>query len=127
MQSEIPQSSGATDSRNDGTARLSDAELICEWMERRPAPNTHGGTHRSSGNWWYWGGEWEPRKLTLDALHEVEARLTDEQISEYDALLRAELDGEIGVDAYTWHAETGVKTAALAAVLRKEVETTHAE
>jgi hypothetical protein len=101
---------------------LSDQEVICAFMEPRPEPNTHGGTHRSARGWWFWSGTWEPRTLTLDALWEVEEKLKQRPRGqraayyEHQGLLSEATDGE------SWHATPAQKIAALASVLRPLVE-----
>ena len=66
---------------------MTDEEVICMWME----PNADS---RSDNDFEWWGQSWKkgertlfPRKLDLDALHEVEGRLTDEQWKFYDQQL----------------------------------------
>lgn len=100
--------------------KLSDAEVICEFMEpRRPW----------EGPWWKIRGPWDdvatpdnsrhvPRTLTLNECHEVEGWLTDEQWRAYrNAILRgADMMGPWMVRLI--HATAEQKTAALASVLR---------
>lgn len=74
-------------------------EILCEFMEGRDPRNAVSvkrGTKVldiDSLHWWIarWrAGNWEfaPRTLDLDALHEIEERLTDEQwIAYVDALI----------------------------------------
>lgn len=102
------------------TGQPTDMEVICAFMEKRPGPNEHGGTGWSGGRWWYWSRSWMPRELTLDAIHEVEERLSGEQRLVY--LLEISRNGtpETGY----WrriHATAATKIKALAAVLRTQV------
>ena len=87
---------------------MTDEEVICQWMEQfyhfpeNPAPRW---IHRQD--------------LTLDALHEVEARLTDAQWRKYlEALVPRSLSGwtELKDAAY---ADAPTRIKALAAVLRE--------
>ena len=69
-----------------------------------------------------------PRLHTLDALHEVEARLTDSQWALYAHALCSGYDyDDIGLMLYRdWiHATAEKKIKALAAVLRPVVEAAH--
>lgn len=97
---------------------LTDAEVICSWMEARPGPNT---IHILRGaDWWlWWGGEWTPIDLGLDQLHEVEARLSDEQWDAYEE----SFDRVIlwGMKRSLLHADAPAKIRALAATLRSRV------
>lgn len=117
--------------------RLTDEEVICEFMEAKPEAFLATGSqaHPSVGGWWRSDfrftspspndGEyyWKPRKLTLDALHEVEARLTDEHWKEY--CWRFQRGGMC-----SWwenqrdflHASAEQKIKALASILRPIVE-----
>jgi hypothetical protein len=123
--------------------RLSDAEIICAWMEPKPPTGMQSGlyAHRWSPNrvWWHtysasrqtepvetpWVvNEWEPRPMNLDALWKVEERLTDCQMSTYErelnhAVLHAKPRPRCW---YIWHADKPARIKALAAVLRAVVE-----
>jgi hypothetical protein len=115
---------------------VTDQEVICEWME--PKPTERPGVHGANELWWRWGWRyvgpslpqqqtpveycWLPRKLTLDALWEVEERLTkmggwwDTYVWKLtDSILDDQPPSVI-------HASAGRKTAAIAAVLRPLVE-----
>ncbi len=106
-----------------------EAELICAFMEPKP---TVRNPHGDNEVWWQWGWRftgpslpqqetshedcWLPRKLTLDALREVEARLTYEQQWSYIEALR-----DKQVTAPTWwylHASAEQKIKALSSVIR---------
>ncbi len=111
---------------------LSDAEVICAFMEPRPdaPPNQHGANEL----WWRWGWRsvgpslpqqqppheycWLPRRITLDAIHEVEERLTDRQWTTYQN--RLEIDGPAEWQRQKrWvHVSAEHKIRSLAAVLR---------
>lgn len=109
---------------------LSDAEIVCEFMEPRPIDRWGGNPWR----WWTWLGlcphhmhcDGHPTSavLTLDRLHEVEARLTDEQWMKYtDSLvlrLREDMDGPRTLI----HLSADQKIKALASVLRSEEKPT---
>lgn len=98
---------------------MTDKEFICQFMETKPDPNTHGGTCRSPKGWWFWYGKWETTKLTLDALWEVEERLTDEQWQEYDAELGGSTTSVLSPNFGMIHATAEQKIKALASVLRE--------
>ena len=89
------------------TKVMSDAEVLCAFMEPRPPVIERGlpgfvadnqWTHR----WWNWytrGGQHIPRELDLGALHEIESKLTDEHWDEYvDALNRTATGIPYGVN-----------------------------
>jgi hypothetical protein len=113
----------------------SDEEIICAWMEPRP---TKSPLRRDelSRHWWQWNrfdAAWGPRYLTLDALWEVEERLTDEQRLDYrESLVAPHRDsGERGLPLVMlyWvllHATPEQKIRALAQVLRSGVENPNA-
>ncbi len=115
---------------------MSDEEIICGWMEPNPYSRTR--SRDSEGGWWRligWyrkTGTWHPRMdWTLDALHLVEKRLTDEQWFAYCAEFAvANLPEPTSNPGYketvAWdrahlHADAKQKIKALAAVLRVEV------
>lgn len=96
---------------------MTDAEVICAFMESRPPANT---IHVQRGaDWWlWWGGEWTPIDLTLDALWKVEERLrlgSQEERRSYRNF------GRSIPAAQKWHATPEQKIAALAVVLRAEI------
>ncbi len=67
---------------------MTNEEIICEWMERKPTPmDGWRAAHLvKKAQWWLsWQDNWEPIPLTLDRLREVEKRLTDEQWDRYRA------------------------------------------
>jgi len=112
---------------------LSDAEVICTWMEPKPKfPDVFGDVRISAGGWWKWrspraGARWpgktgpnESKVDSLDALHEVEARLTDEQWQKYAGLMMD--PAGIKHTHFLLHATAEQKISALAAVLRPEME-----
>lgn len=106
--------------------KLTDAEVICGWME--PKPVRIWPQDIPDGHWWsaLWstgtGWSWIPATLDLDALHEVEARLSEDEWWIYLGELHVATKG---VAAYAYrhliHATAAQKIAALAAVLRREV------
>lgn len=109
---EVPRGDGATQGK-------SDEEVICEWMEPgREIP----------GNWMQyigWGRGWRPCTLTLDRLHEVEARLTDEQWKPYIMkLLPWQSLNKLYVEQLfcLLHATAEQKIKALAAVIQSEMK-----
>ena len=64
---------------------MTDEELICSLMEPKPAHWAEPGT---ATEWWVRTElGWMPYPLTLDALREVEERLTDEQWQRYAVTL----------------------------------------
>lgn len=98
---------------------MNDACLICEWME--PRPNLRAGECAGlPGQWWKRRGitnEVKPMPLTLDALWEVEERLTGAQVEAYlMALVGCTTD--IAVIARAVHATAEQKIKALADVIR---------
>jgi hypothetical protein len=114
---------------------MTDQEVICTWME--PKPTAAASSTVSAGAWWnrYAGvqrsgpawvltpfsGPWEPCPLTLDALWEVEERLTPEQQGQYTTALLAIIAVPFRC-GWTWHATPEQKIKALASVLRPLVE-----
>lgn len=98
---------------------FSDAEVICRFMCAKPEV---GAAH--SLGWWVWNfreADWQPRTLDLDALWEVEQKLTHgEQINTYIAeLLYMTMAPDTG--RYDWrliHANVAQKQSALANVIR---------
>jgi hypothetical protein len=93
---------------------MTDAEILCQFMEPKP-PECDLRTFERL--WWTveGGARWSPRNLTLDAIWEIEERLTKEQWGRYQMLFphrRRE----------TLHADAPTRIRALAAVLRPVVE-----
>lgn len=105
---------------------MSDEEIICTWME----PPT---TARFPERWWYAiGSKRQPCTLDLDALHEVEARLTYHQLLQYQQLLLNQQIFMLMQVNYEdlWrllHASAADKIKALATVLRPIVEAAQKE
>jgi len=109
---------------------LSDAEVICMWMEPRPKDGSGSKVATPESRWWVYSYEvrvhifhwkWHPNTLDLDALHEVEAKLSDEQQWAYIEALRGKYNMP------TWHfvhASAEQKIKALAITLREEVKKT---
>ena len=90
-----------------------DAEVIRRWMQGcYPWP--------AEGHLRYW---WTVDPLTLDALHEVEARLTDEQwkryVPRFDAYSTMPSSNWFTLSKPFLHATAEQKIAALAAVIRE--------
>jgi hypothetical protein len=110
-------------------AQPSDAEVICTWMEPKPesAPPSWGDNPVGNINGWWiatGSGRIEHRILTLDALWEVEERLTEEQWTRYRVALTAPVLGASGrhIEGYNrmmWHATAEQKIKALAEALRR--------
>jgi hypothetical protein len=112
---------------------LSDAAVICTFME--PKPKDRPGAFGANEYWWRWGWRyvgpsipqqetpveycWLPRNLTLDALWEVEERL-----KAHPAYLWIHYaSGQFPLDRWTClHATPKQKIEALAKVLRLLVE-----
>lgn len=123
--------------------KLSEEEVVATFMEKKPNVN---GLMSASVGWWVlhaiakFSGEvggvsvaYLPRDLTLDALHEVEAKLSDRQRQYYCALIFQRCCGAARTmnpieDLLTpnrWgmiHTSAAQKISALAQVLRPEVE-----
>ena len=108
-------------------ANITDAEVICTFMEPFPGP----GDRRESDWWPINTGQSglgpfrrRARKLDLDALHEVETRLTDKQQWDYSDLLVKSVWKVYGSEATfpVIHASAADKIKALATVLRPLVE-----
>lgn len=98
---------------------MTDEEVIASFMEPKP---TWSSSDRNGEWWWCWDHRWHSCKLDLDALHEVEARLTNEQ---WDAYANLMMDpAGIHHTRFLLHASAEQKIEALAAVLRPEVEAT---
>jgi hypothetical protein len=112
---------------------MTDEEVICAWMEGYD-PRCRRNVNVDELSWWaarFRAGSWEfaTRLLTLDALHEVETRLTEDQIGKYDAGMRRLMHEDpiepwVPAKCHHWHADAPTRIKALAAVLRREV--THA-
>ncbi len=115
---------------------LSDAEVICGFMEPRPS-RQRGDSAGCPGQFWRYDRETHadlgvPARLTLDALREVEERLTGKQWSNYIARIFEETNSQGATVGGRWrhviHASAEQKIRALAAVLRglapKEPEVT---
>ena len=107
---------------------MSDAEVICNFMEIKPElPFYRTRSERSFGSWWVmtggqWGWEWWTCELTLDLLWEVEERLIT-------LGYRAHIDNALSQEAWRdataaslWHATAAQKIAALASVIKEEVK-----
>jgi hypothetical protein len=106
---------------------MSDREVIATWMEPKPQLTTRQRV--SFGGWWLslpdhrgirrwhqprdWGREW------LQALHEVEERMTQHQRGLYVDTLSGDRCRDLWL---ILHASAEQKIAALASVLRAEVE-----
>lgn len=118
--------------------RLTDAEIICQWMEPRPAKGPYDfrpWANVSPGGWWktspsrvgpplvqFDKNEWVSRDLTLDVLWHVEARLI---LLGYRAQIGDALRWEVwrnAVSASVWHATPEQRVKALAVILRPIVE-----
>jgi hypothetical protein len=102
---------------------MTDEEIICTWMEPKPK----GGIGYEN-RWWTVpnnpGMRVSPVYLTLNILHKVEARLTDEQAWRYDEALAEGMKSqpERGSSIFVWHADAPTRIKALAQVLRPEVD-----
>lgn len=112
--------------------QMTDEEILCTWMERRPAYTISATLTDGTDlpKWWEIGSEWEwvPIKLTLIELWEIQDRLSDEQWEVYYHNLGKYSNGGLVWNTpdrqFRWalHATPTQKIAALAAVLRSEVE-----
>lgn len=113
----------APEGKRESGLSLSDAEIICTFMEPKPERSFDAVIHYN-GDWWAASdGEWVPRRLFLDACHEVEARLSDEQWWAYERGLRSvPFDGVVNtLNRASIHANAPAKIRALAATLRSRV------
>lgn len=103
---------------------MTDEEIICTWME--PLPGFRGINYpKSVAGWWTApnGQAKTPTTLDLDALHEVEAQLTEELWEKYEIALWAEITPNERIYDREWiHATASDKIKALAAILKYEVE-----
>lgn len=102
---------------------MTNEEIICEFMEPRSHERPGQTTPKAllGSPWWDWAISYGafPKSLTLDRLHEVEARLTDEQWVNYIAeLLLGTYDDITGTHRRLVHASTTQKIKALASVLK---------
>lgn len=119
---------------------MTDTEAICAWMEPKPEVVPEyaedmdicgSPCHSPLGFWICDGGygvpyTWQPRPLTLDALRDVESRLSEDQWPAYKLAVRNSLENSLG----QWsmrrrmkdliHLSAERKITCLAAVLRKE-------
>ncbi len=108
-----------------------DEEVICAWMEPKPEANKAYVvrswwrsrtllTGSAAGRGCFVIADIIPRTLTLDALHEVEARLTDEHwVSYLISLVPKSLSGWTELRDATY-ATAEQKVKALAAVIRAQ-------
>ena len=112
--------------------KLSDEEVICEFMEKRSTIECRVGGGKSWGGWWWreteWSDHlkwtaWRPIYLDLETLHEVQNRLDNGQWPAYIAHLSDTSD------IFTFSAVVALvrisasrKIKALAQVLRPLVE-----
>lgn len=99
---------------------LSNEEVICTFME--PKPRFTEVPDVSVGRWWVWFADAnEPIALTLDRLHLVEARLTNQWGSYVNEMLKD--NPSVWTEAkLLLHATAEQKIRALASVLRPLVE-----
>jgi len=87
------------------------------FMEPRPLkPRGQFAFNEVRPKWWHWDYGWRPISLDLDALHEVEERLTEKQWNRYiTALIPIETnEDELQLAV---HASAEQKISALAYVL----------
>lgn len=109
---------------------MTDEEFICGWMEPKPLDTECGerGLSVSEGGWWErsWDAmnqrfrHWpNSNKMdSLDAIHEIETRLTDEQWKLYTTRWPiSEWPGSVSVRKALLHATAEQKIAALADTL----------
>lgn len=113
---------------------MSDEEVIASFMEPKPtkAALSMGRPLFSVTGWWSAGSrphrewdEWYPITLTLDALRQVQERLTEEQWEQYECEMLAlwtpgTLRHGLGEVQHYLHATAEQKIRALAVVLRTE-------
>ena len=110
-------------------ATIEDREVICEWM-----------AVQDTSHQWFVLGRQEGDKVIEDGvrrdiftavqetvhlglIHEVEARLTEEQVCLYEITLQAAIKKEghpspLAASMFVWHATAEQKIAALAEVIR---------
>lgn len=101
---------------------LSDEEVICSAMEARVSLPNIWVMGVSKGGWWFFrqATGWVPINLTLDRLHIVEERLSEEQWGTYaDAIADGCGDSLLEESKALIHASAEAKIRALAAVLRE--------
>lgn len=121
---------------------MTDEEVICGFMEPKPdqipedAEDLELCGSRPTTALGFWvcispydvASRWIPRRLTLDALWEVEERLSGAQRFNYlKALKLVDRPGEIPrtlPEGFFWHAHRAQKIKALSTVLRAEQEKT---
>lgn len=107
--------------------QLSDAEIIAQWMEPKPAEYNAATIMmgKVSPIWWVTDGRtWKlhPRTLTLDALWEVESKLKAHDPAKWNDYITDTIR-TVGILADDLiHADAGQKIAALGRVLRPAVE-----
>jgi hypothetical protein len=108
---------------------MTDAEVICAFMESRPefVPIDYGGPKedRWEHRWWKWYAAGSPPRhlpvaLNLDKLHEVEARLSEGQWESYRDYMAASAPHGDGYERFLLHADAEQKIKALAAVIGAE-------
>lgn len=103
---------------------MSNEETICAFMEPKPRHKPVGCMKQY--HWWIYRAMthpyWFPVPLTLDRLHEVEERLTDEQWSNYANALVDTFHQRFPRFAEVIHATAAQKITALAAVLESHAK-----
>lgn len=118
---------------------MTDAEIVAGWMEKSPeAVSVCQPGYYSDAGWWCNNGGWSatcgvtvwlPAALNLDRLHLVEEWLSDEQWYSYIDfvwnIVRA--NSRFPYERQFLHADAAQKLAALAQVLRPEVEKVEAK
>lgn len=110
---------------------MTDQEIVATFMEplgtRRFSKGRLSNVQISDGGWWTYTHEvrdgtqrtgYAPRCDSLDALHEVEERLSNEQWIAYDDELRSSTTSAISLHFGLIHATPFQKIRALATVLR---------
>ncbi len=103
---------------------MTDAEVICGFME--PKPGVIEARVISKGGWWKsrWSSmqyriwPYDDKTDSLDAMHEVEAKLTDEQWIRYRREFRVISPPRESHEECLIHLTAEQKIKALAAVLR---------
>ncbi len=93
---------------------VSDAELICSWMQ--PKPSSDRNLYDMDGWWFFRNGSWHPRILTLDLLRQVEQKLIDQNKGhELDSLL---CEWREYTGGWIWHVDAIDRIKAVAHILR---------
>lgn len=108
---------------------MSDAEVICRFMEPKPPKKSLPPCVLSIHQFRWWANtaiEWIPKRLTLDLLREVEQKIIASTLPppvgyvDWADRIDTAICRMLASSHYHWHASVEQKIAALAAVIREK-------